>query len=261
MTVESGGETREGYGRGAVRVACLLSDPETARLVEQLLRIWAPDIEVAAEATGDVRGVPAVDAILLDAPDSGEDALDALRRVRASGFAGAVVVVALGESGERAPLTSTDWRRLGGAVCPLGANAGARLATTLAEALEDAEVAREDESGHTPAAKLLRREVGETRRLIAVAEVALQLQHSLNNPLAALMAEAQLMEMEEQLMPEQRSAVRRMVELCRRMSATLRTLDVAPEVERPRSAARPEPGNPRGRSADAMGGWFAQGSG
>jgi signal transduction histidine kinase len=78
----------------------------------------------------------------------------------------------------------------------------------------------------------LRRELWDTRRRLAVAEVALQLQHALSNPLAALLAEAQLLEL-EQLLPEHRTAVHRIIELCRRMSATLRTLDVAQRAPQP----------------------------
>ena len=62
------------------------------------------------------------------------------------------------------------------------------------------------------------------RSAAAAGEVALSLQHSLNNPLAALMAEAQLLELES-MEPEHREAVRRMVELCRRMVDELRRLD------------------------------------
>jgi signal transduction histidine kinase len=47
------------------------------------------------------------------------------------------------------------------------------------------------------------------------------LQHSLNNPLAGLLAELQLLEMEE-LPPEHREAVERCVELCRRVIRLVR---------------------------------------
>lgn len=50
-------------------------------------------------------------------------------------------------------------------------------------------------------------------------------QHSLNNPLAALLAEAQLLAMETTLDPEQRAAVDRMTELVRRLIALVRGLD------------------------------------
>ena len=50
-------------------------------------------------------------------------------------------------------------------------------------------------------------------------------QHALNNPLAALLAEAQLLAMETTLDPEHRAAVDRMTELVRRLIALVRTLD------------------------------------
>ncbi len=50
-------------------------------------------------------------------------------------------------------------------------------------------------------------------------------QHSLNNPLAALLAEAQLLAMETTLEPEHRAAVDRMTELVRRLITLVRGLD------------------------------------
>ena len=50
-------------------------------------------------------------------------------------------------------------------------------------------------------------------------------QHSLNNPLAALLAEAQLLAMETTLDPEHRAAVDRMTELVRRLITLVRGLD------------------------------------
>jgi signal transduction histidine kinase len=47
------------------------------------------------------------------------------------------------------------------------------------------------------------------------------LQHTLNNPLAALLAELQLLEMEE-LPPEHRASVERAIELCRRLVRIVR---------------------------------------
>jgi signal transduction histidine kinase len=52
-------------------------------------------------------------------------------------------------------------------------------------------------------------------------------QHSLNNPLAALLAEAQLLAMETTLDPEHRAAVDRMTELVRRLIALVRGLETA----------------------------------
>ncbi len=50
-------------------------------------------------------------------------------------------------------------------------------------------------------------------------------QHSLNNPLAALLAEAQLLAMETTLDREHRAAVDRMTELVRRLITLVRDLD------------------------------------
>ena len=50
-------------------------------------------------------------------------------------------------------------------------------------------------------------------------------QHSLNNPLAALLAEAQLLAMETTLDPEHRAAVDRMTDLVRRLITLVRGLD------------------------------------
>lgn len=63
-------------------------------------------------------------------------------------------------------------------------------------------------------------------QLAAAGAVALELRHELSNPLAALLAEAQLLALEP-LAPEHQAAVGRMVDLCRRTVALLREMDVA----------------------------------
>ena len=56
-------------------------------------------------------------------------------------------------------------------------------------------------------------------------QITALVQHSLNNPLAALLAEAQLLAMETTLEPEHRAAVDRMTELVRRLITLVRGLD------------------------------------
>ena len=63
-------------------------------------------------------------------------------------------------------------------------------------------------------------------QLAAAGAVALELRHDISNPLAALLAEAQLLALEP-LAPEHQAAVGRMVDLCRRTVALLREMDVA----------------------------------
>jgi nitrogen-specific signal transduction histidine kinase len=67
-------------------------------------------------------------------------------------------------------------------------------------------------------------ELAQARRIFAAGQAALSLQHSINNPLAALLAEAQLLQLEE--MPkEQQQSVERIIELCRRIVMLVRRLD------------------------------------
>lgn len=54
---------------------------------------------------------------------------------------------------------------------------------------------------------------------------AARIQHAMNNPLAALLAEEQLLSMEATLSAEQRESVDRMIELTRRVIVLVRELD------------------------------------
>jgi signal transduction histidine kinase len=109
-----------------------------------------------------------------------------------------------------------------------GANADLLLAGLLAErAPRDPASPAPAESQLDPPARELRRVRGQ----IALAESARMVQHALNNPLTALLAEAQLLELEP-LADESRAAVARLVELTRRVVAAARRLDVS-------GAARP----------------------
>ena len=65
-----------------------------------------------------------------------------------------------------------------------------------------------------------------TAQLAAAGAVALELRHDVSNPLAALLAEAQLLALEP-LAAEHQAAVGRMVDLCRRTVELLREMDVA----------------------------------
>jgi nitrogen-specific signal transduction histidine kinase len=64
------------------------------------------------------------------------------------------------------------------------------------------------------------------QQLAAAGAVALELRHEVANPLAALLAEAQLLALEP-LAPDHLAAVQRMVDLCRRTVTLLREMDTA----------------------------------
>jgi signal transduction histidine kinase len=70
------------------------------------------------------------------------------------------------------------------------------------------------------------RELRRVRAQFAQGEASRTLQHAFNNPLTALLAEAQLLEL-EQLPDEHGAAVSRMLELCRRLVTLSRRLNSA----------------------------------
>lgn len=80
-------------------------------------------------------------------------------------------------------------------------------------------------NGWTDELLAARDELRRTQRLLAAGEIALGLQHAMNNPLTAVLAEAQLLEMES-LPPDAMTAVRRIIESTRRLVALVRKLDV-----------------------------------
>ena len=107
-----------------------------------------------------------------------------------------------------------------------GADAALLVAGLLAEgglAPDSSGAGMPDDAEVEPPERELRR----VRRQFALGEAARTAQHDLNNPLTALMAEVQLLELEA-LAPEHRAAARRIVELARRVAAVARRLDVAP---------------------------------
>ncbi len=71
------------------------------------------------------------------------------------------------------------------------------------------------------------RELQRVRAQFLRGESARLAQHALSNPLTALLAEAQLLELEP-LAPEHQQAVSRLIELARRVTAAVRRLDGPP---------------------------------
>lgn len=210
----------------ALRIHCIADSPPRSEALEALVRVVAPDAVVshapkpAAPAT-----VPVADAVIVDvgcaeAASPGADGeaatptLEAVRRLRAGGFTGQVIVVseAMAAPDDSA---SDELPRLGAAVA-----SPARLPALLVSALTTALEPRAAE----PGTATLLAQLARTRQLLSAGEIAIGLQHAMNNPLAAILAESQLLEMDA-LSAEQREAVARIVALCRRMTAVVRRLD------------------------------------
>jgi signal transduction histidine kinase len=112
------------------------------------------------------------------------------------------------------------------------ANAELLLAGLLAERSappSDLALVAPQDSELDPPARELRR----VRMHLSLGEAARMVQHAINNPLTALLAEAQMLELElAPLSEENRAAVARLVDLARRVVAATHRLD-APGSPRP----------------------------
>lgn len=63
------------------------------------------------------------------------------------------------------------------------------------------------------------------KRIAEFQRLAARLQHDINSPLTALLAEAQMLALDEQLPGDQNAAAEQIVELARRVAAVVRQLD------------------------------------
>lgn len=199
-------------------LACVADQSATAAVLHEAVLAAFPGASVARVDTDVERVLPdAIDCAVVDAIVNGTTGTDVLRRLRARGYEGAaVLIVPPGSSGEATDQASVA--RLGARTCALNGDIVAPLAIAIADALSLAEAS--DSSVVSAAVRSLR----QTQRLLAAGELAMRLQHSLNNPLAALLAEAQLLELEE-LTADHRGSVERIIELARRVIEVVRGLD------------------------------------
>jgi signal transduction histidine kinase len=204
-------------GDPPLSLACVGDQASGAAALHEALLVLFPRALIREVNTGIERGLPEpIDCAVVDATQNGTDGVEVLRRLRARGYDGAAVIVVDSLRTESIDETSAD--RLGGRYCALAGE----LLTPLATAVLDAVRANGPPDG--PASKTVLRALRQTQRLLAAGELAMRMQHSLNNPLAGLLAEAQLLELEE-LEPDHRGSVERIIELSRRVIEVVRGLD------------------------------------
>jgi signal transduction histidine kinase len=197
-------------GERTIEVLLIAEDEERSRTVRQLVQLVLPraSITPVESPLPTENEVPPADVALIDGGVSTRATLDTLRFLRARGFNGGAVI-----------LLGTDDGALRMAAQSLGAECIIRSEAERSPVELGVMLTRSMAEGSSAVA-----EVAQARRVFAAGQAALSLQHSINNPLAALLAEAQLLELEE-LPKEQREAVGRMIELCRRIVALVRQLD------------------------------------
>lgn len=197
---------------GPSRVVLLAECAPMAVLVRETVLTALPSVVFEMSAPGTLRTPPVADCAIIDNEATPLGGVDALRQMRAQGFAGGTVLLLEQES----PGLLEQARGLGMAERVLKGELVQTLPAAVVAAL----------AGSRPADATFGqwRQLRRMQQMVAAGEVAVGLRHALNNPLAALLAEAQLLEMEP-LSEEHLSAVRRVLELCRRVIGLVRKLE------------------------------------
>jgi signal transduction histidine kinase len=205
-------------GERPLSLACVADQSSTAAALHEALRALFPGASVHLVDTDIEQVLPdAVDCAVVDATVNGTNGIDVLRRLRARGYDGAAVILT-DATGVEPPADAASADRFGARYCSLSGTVVTPLATAIAEAISVRD------AGAGPASASAVRALRQTQRLLAAGELAMRHQHSLNNPLAALLAEAQLLELES-LPPDHRESVGRIIEQCRRVIDVVRGLD------------------------------------
>ncbi|HLA89532.1 MAG TPA: hypothetical protein VJL28_03750 [Gemmatimonadaceae bacterium] len=188
-----------------LRILIVGTDHAFAGAVRDVITSQIPESECDTLEPDHVRTRPEAGVVLVDARADTARAAETTDRVRAMGFAGALVL--LGAAG--GALSERAARNGCAVVAP--DRLAHELVPRLAELVAAAELPHADQAMRA-------------RRLVAAGEIALKLQHALNNVIAGIMAEAQLMQMDP-VSAEHAEALARIVELCRRMVELTRRLD------------------------------------
>jgi signal transduction histidine kinase len=189
----------------APRVVVLSGDAALVAGVREIFAAQLPDAVTEGLGPENLKTRPVADGVVVDGRADAAAGAALAARLRAMGFKGALAVISDGAV-EMAPALAAS-----GSACVRPAELATGLVTTLAMQLT--------QSGSEHAAEVMR-----ARRLIAAGEIALRFQHSLNNPLAGILAEAQLMQLDP-VTREQNEALDRIVALCRRIVELGRSLD------------------------------------
>ena len=198
-------------GAARLHVMLVMEDARLEQLTRELLATMLPSASLTT-ATLATAAASDADIAVVDQAVRGLKEVTAVQDLRSRGYRGGIVLLG-------AVCDSAIEQRLL-ALGPARCIARSELATALPAAL--AELSAPPDLGEELGP--IQKEIRRTQQLVAMGEATSRIQHTLNNPLTALLAEAQLLEMEE-LSDEHRAAVKRMIELCRRLVVMVRGLD------------------------------------
>jgi signal transduction histidine kinase len=197
-----------------VHVVLVSDEPTLEGLIRELFATSIPAVVVERTGLSAAVASPSV-AVIVDQSIRGAPGLDAAQEIRGRAYRGGIILLTSGADAD------IDRKLL--AIAPAKSVIRGKLVEQLPAAL-GALSAVADPGGELGT---VQRELRRMQQLVAAGESTMRIQHALNNPLAALMAEAQLLELEP-LTEENLAAVKRIVQLCRRMVVMVRGMDTVP---------------------------------
>lgn len=197
------------------RLVCMSTDADAAAILQHVVQTIVPAASVETVDTTILRDPPDADCVILAVGAMDGEAAVLARGLRARGFRNALLLVA--DSPETLP--HDELALLGIADALPTRELATALPPALAQQLELQEAAM-----RSPMAARLLESLRHLQALVAAGQTAGGLKHKLNNPLAALLAEAQMMELEP-LSPEHANAAKRIVDLCRRVISVTETIN------------------------------------
>lgn len=196
----------------SLRIGLVSDSQPIIALVRESVAAALPTATLEHGATDATAKLAHCSLIFIDATGDATVAAETARRLRAGSSRSALAFI-----------VNTHDDRLAKAGAPLGALDQVEtkaLGPAMASIIEHAVAA----NGWSDDLIAARDELRRTQRLLAAGEIAVGLQHAMNNPLTSVLAEAQLLEMEP-LPAETATAVRRIIESTRRLVALVRKLD------------------------------------
>jgi signal transduction histidine kinase len=193
------------------RILVITDEPVLERLIRELLGTILPSAAVEGTTPAEAP-LAAADYAVIDHAVRAAPAFSVAQELRARGFRGGLVLLESGLSSE------PDSHLL--SIAPAARVARTELTDELPRAL--GALASAPVCGGELGA--LERDLRRAQQVMAAGEVTTRIQHTLNNPLTALLAEAQVLEL-ELLQEEHRASIRRIIEQARRVVAIVRGME------------------------------------
>jgi signal transduction histidine kinase len=197
-----------------VHVLCVTDDEQLGSLVRETIVTSLPSSVVNVEESDWVanESLVAASCMVLDSSLQHSAGVDALRRFRAAGFAGAAVMLL----SQPAPAVAMRAAALGAPISLLKGDIPLSLPAAVVAASRPAITAGEW--------RTLYEELRRTQRFIALGQISARLRHDIGNPMTVISSEAQMMEMDTSLPERCRESAKEILVMCRRVNAIVREL-------------------------------------